>query len=49
MKNKGFTLIEVLATIAIIAVVTLIATVTYTKVRKNLVNKQYKNLKSILI
>ena len=47
-KNKGFTLIEVLATIAIIAVVTLIATVTYTKVRKNLVNKQYKNLKSII-
>lgn len=47
-KNKGFTLIEILATIAIIAVVTLIATVTYNKVRKNIINRQYKNLKSLI-
>ncbi|MBR5662292.1 MAG: prepilin-type N-terminal cleavage/methylation domain-containing protein [Bacilli bacterium] len=47
-KNKGFTLIEMLATVAIIAVVTLIATVTYTKVRKNIINRQYKNLKAVI-
>ena len=47
-KNKGFTLIEVLATIAIIAVVTLIATIAYTRVRKNIISKEYKNLKSLI-
>lgn len=47
-KNKGFTLIEVLATIAIIAVVTLIATITYSKVRKTLIRREYNNLKSLI-
>lgn len=47
-NNKGFTLIEVLATIAIIAVVTLIATITYSKVRTNILKREYKNLKTLI-
>ena len=47
-KNKGFTLAEVLATIAIISVITLIATITYTKVRKDILEREYKNLESLI-
>ena len=47
-KNKGFTLAEMIATIAIISVITLIATITYTKVRKDILNRQYKNLISLI-
>ena len=47
-KYKGFTLIEVLATIAIIAVVSLIATIAYGKIRTGLLNKEYNNLKSLI-
>ena len=47
-KNKGFTLIEVLATIAIIAVVTLIATIAYGRIRTGLLNREYNNLKSLI-
>lgn len=47
-NKKGFTLTELLATIAIISVITLMATITYTKVRKDIVNKEYINLKTLI-
>lgn len=47
-KNKGFTLVEVVATVAIIGIITVIATVTYTKVRRNIINREYENLKTLI-
>ena len=34
-KRNGFTLIELIATIAILTVVSLVATITYSKIRKD--------------
>lgn len=47
LKN-AFTLVEMIATIAIISVITLLATITYSKVRSNVLNKEYKNLKTLI-
>ena len=47
-KNNGFTLMELLATIAIISIVTLIATVTYSKVRRDILRHEYNNLKALI-
>ena len=46
--KKGFTLIELLATIAILAVILLLVTISYSKIRKNTLNKQYQNLKTLV-
>ena len=46
--RKGFTLIELLASIAVLAVVLLLVTVSYSKIRKNSLNKQYNNLKTLI-
>lgn len=47
-NKKGFTLVELIATIAIIAVILLLSTLTYTGIKKKITNKQYDNLKTIL-
>ena len=47
-KSRGFTLVEMLAVIAIISVITLVATITYNKVRKNVINKQFDNLEALI-
>lgn len=46
--KKGFTLIEILASIAILAVVILLVTISYSKIRKNTLNKQYDNLRTLI-
>ncbi len=48
VSKKGFTLIEILASIAILAVVILLVTISYSKIRKNVLNKQYDNLKTLV-
>lgn len=48
VSKKGFTLIELLASIAILAVVLLLVTISYSKIRKNALNKQYQNLKTLI-
>ena len=47
-NNKAFTLIELIATITILSVVILIATISYTKIRRSVLNNQYKNVKSLI-
>ena len=47
-KKNAFTLVELIATIAIIAVISLVATVTYNKIRKDILEHQYLNLKSLI-
>lgn len=47
-KNRGFTLVEVIATLTIIAIITVIATVTYNRVRYNIINREYENLKALI-
>jgi len=47
-NKKGFTLVELIATIVIIAVILLLSTLTYTGIKKKITNKQYDNLKTIL-
>lgn len=47
-NNKGFTLVELIATIAIIAVILLLSTLTYTGIKRKIANKQFNNLKTIL-
>lgn len=47
-KSRGFTLVEMLAVIAIISVITLVATITYNKVRKDVINKQFDNLEALI-
>ena len=46
--KKGFTLIEILASIAILAVIILMVTISYSKIRKSTLNKQYENLKTLI-
>ena len=46
--KKGFTLIELLASIGVIAVIILMATISYTQIRKNILNSQYNNLKILI-
>lgn len=47
-KRNGFTLIELIATIAILTVVSLVATITYNKIRKDVLEHQYLNLKTLI-
>lgn len=47
-KNRGFTLVEVIATLTIIAIITVIATVTYNRVKYNIINREYENLKALI-
>ena len=47
-KRNAFTLIELIATIAILAVVSIVATITYSKIRKDVLEHQYLNLKSLI-
>ena len=48
MKKKGFTLIELIASIAILSVILLLVTLSYTQVRKNILNAEYNNLKEVI-
>ena len=47
-NNKAFTLLELISTIALIAIISLVATVTYNKIRKDITQRQYENLKSLI-
>ena len=47
-EKNAFTLIEIIASIAILAVVILLVTISYSKIRKNVLNKQYNNLKTLV-
>lgn len=46
--NKGFTFVELLATIAILTVIVTLAVTTYTRIRKNSLQKDYENLVSYI-
>ena len=47
-KNKGFTLAELIASIAILAVILLMVTLTYSKIHKNVLEAQYQNVKEVI-
>ena len=44
MKNKGFTLAELIAVIVILAVLTLLATGIFINVQRSIIENQYQNL-----
>lgn len=46
--NNAFTLIEVIYTVAIIGVLAVVATITYNKIRSDVLEKQYSNLKVLI-
>ena len=47
-NKKGFTLIELIASIGVVAVIILMATISYTQIRKNILQSQYNNLKVLI-
>ena len=47
-RSKGFTILELIATIGVMAVIVLIAVPAYTSIRKRVLESQYKNLVSLV-
>ena len=47
-KKNGFTLLELIASIGILAVILLIATISYSTIRKRILQSQYGNLKVLI-
>lgn len=48
IKNKGFTLVELLGVISILAIIIGLSVATFTNVRKNVLEKEYENVKSVI-